>query len=157
MSQRVVTLTSLHPCSLFQELSPPAGNTTDRNDVVVCGTANWTTGAVLGGGNLVYVGRASVVRSTVSVQAPGVRVQTDVSAYPDRLFVPALVLLSLPDVSPVPPLHSLNTLLPPPVSVTILPSPSLLPTSPILSPCERNHTNPHPHVPAPRSNSGRLH
>ena len=91
MSQRVVTLTSLHPCSLFQELSPPAGNTTDRNDVVVCGTANWTTGAVLGGGNLVYVGRASVVRSTVSVQAPGVRVQTDVSAYPDRLFVPALV------------------------------------------------------------------
>ena len=129
MSQRVVTLTSLHPCSLFQELSPPAGNTTDRNDVVVCGTANWTTGAVLGGGNLVYVGRASVVRSTVSVQAPGVRVQTDVSAYPDRLFVPALVLLSLPDVSPVPPLpYSPRLQFSPHVSATIrIPTHTCLP------------------------------
>ena len=64
--------------SVSGNIAPPTApdgsalNYTTRNDLVVCGRANFTSGAVLGGGNMVYVDPTSVIRSTASVEPPGV-------------------------------------------------------------------------------------
>lgn len=57
----------------------------DRNDLVVCGNLTFLSGAVLGGGNLVYVGGGSRV-SRVSVDPPGQLVAATKCPF-DRLMV----------------------------------------------------------------------
>jgi choice-of-anchor A domain-containing protein len=55
---------------------------TTRNDFVVCGLLEFLSGAIIGGGNLVYMGgAASTVTMRTSVEAPGRYISTDVCPF----------------------------------------------------------------------------
>ncbi len=59
--------------SIAAKLHPPSGSTTTRNDLVVCGKLTFASGAVLGGGNAVYVDPSSSIRyDRAGVVEPGV-------------------------------------------------------------------------------------
>jgi choice-of-anchor A domain-containing protein len=68
--------------SVSFELAPPSGaqlyltpsnvTATTRNDLIACGALRFLSGAVMGGGNVVYLSAASVIQEPIaSVYAPG--------------------------------------------------------------------------------------
>ena len=63
--------------SVSATLTPPDGTSTARDDLVVCGVANFASGAVLGGGNFYYVDPSSYVPDSTTVAPPGVKVLDD--------------------------------------------------------------------------------